>query len=38
MLKHTLLYIGLAFAMLAMQPAEAQAKGEKTSKPVKGSS
>lgn len=35
MLKHTLLYIGLAFAMLAMQPAEAQAKGEKTSKPVK---
>lgn len=35
MLKHTLLYIGLTFAMLAMQPADARAKSNKASKPVK---
>ena len=35
MLKHTLLYIGLAFTMLVMQPVQMQAKGKKANRPVK---
>ena len=35
MLKHTLLYIGLAFTMLVMQPVQMQAEGKKANRPVK---